>query len=109
MADPAFALRARTARPINKSGNFTSVARTWNRGHWKPQGRTRSHRQVATQICSAFRNWKYETRILVLFTQGLGVRFAVGIEGFLSALLPRRFEFGRRDVPVRPAFFSDSA
>ena len=48
-------------------------------------------------------------RILVLFTQGLGVRFAVGIEEFLSALLPRRFEFGRRDVPVRPAFLGNGS
>jgi hypothetical protein len=54
-----------------------------------------------------FRNWNTRPRILVLFTQGLGVRFAVGIEEFLSALLPRRFEFGRRDVPVRTAFLGD--
>ena len=46
---------------------------------------------------------------LVLFTQGLGVRFAVGIEEFLSTLLPRRFEFGRRDVPVRPAFLGNGS
>jgi len=41
---------------------------------------------------------------LVLFAQGLGVRFAVRIKEFLSALLPRRSEFGRCNVPVRPAF-----
>ena len=32
------------------------------------------------------------------------MRFAVGIEELLAALLPRRFEFRSRDVPVRPAF-----
>jgi hypothetical protein len=32
------------------------------------------------------------------------VRLAVGIEEVLAALLPRRFEFRRCDVPVRPAF-----
>ena len=46
---------------------------------------------------------------LVLFTQGLGVRFAVGIEEFFSALLPGRFELGRRDVPVRPAFLGNGS
>ena len=49
------------------------------------------------------------SRILVLFAQGLGVRFAVRIKEFLSALLPRRFEFGRCDIPIRPAFLGDSA
>src|SRR5262249_11794302 len=38
------------------------------------------------------------------FTESLNVGFAVGIEEFLAALLPGRFEFGRRDVPIRPAF-----
>src|SRR5271165_5668293 len=42
--------------------------------------------------------------LLILFTECLHVRFAVRIEEFLVALLPRRFEFGRGDVPVRPAF-----
>ena len=42
--------------------------------------------------------------LLVLFTESLGVRFAVRIEEFLAALLPCCFEFGRGDVPVRPAF-----
>jgi len=41
---------------------------------------------------------------LVLFTECLDIRFAVRIEEFLAALLPRRSEFGRRDVPVWPAF-----
>src|SRR5258708_4552433 len=45
--------------------------------------------------------------VLILFTEGLDVRLAVRIEEFLAALLPRRFEFGRRDVPVRPAFLED--
>jgi hypothetical protein len=47
------------------------------------------------------------SRILVLFAQGLGVRFAVRIKEFLSALLPRRSEFGRCNVPVRPAFLGN--
>jgi len=42
---------------------------------------------------------------LILFAECLGVRFAVRIEEFLAALAPRRFEFGRGDVPVRPALF----
>ena len=44
---------------------------------------------------------------LILFTESLDVRFAVRIEEFLAALLPRRFEFGRCDVPVRPAFLGN--
>jgi len=40
----------------------------------------------------------------MLFTESLEVRLAVRIEEFLAALLPRRFEFGGCDVPVRPAF-----
>jgi len=47
------------------------------------------------------------SRILVLFAQGLDVRFAVRIKEFLSALLPRRSEFGRCNVPVRPAFLGN--
>ncbi len=47
------------------------------------------------------------SRILVLFAQGLGVRFAVRIKEFLSALLPRRSKFGRCNVPVRPAFLGN--
>src|ERR1700675_512785 len=50
-----------------------------------------------------FRNSIY----LVLFAQGLDVRFAVGIKEFLSDLLPRRSEFGRCNVPVRPAFLGN--
>jgi hypothetical protein len=42
--------------------------------------------------------------LLILFTESLDVRFAIRIEEGLAALLPRSFEFGRRDVPVRPAF-----
>ena len=42
--------------------------------------------------------------LLILFTESLGVRLAVRVEEFLAALLPCRFEFGRGDVPVRPAF-----
>jgi hypothetical protein len=44
------------------------------------------------------------TPLLVLFTDRLRVRFTIGIEKLLAALLPRRLEFGRCDVPVRPAF-----
>jgi hypothetical protein len=40
---------------------------------------------------------------LILFTESLDVGLAVRIEEFLTALLPRRLEFGRRDVPVRSA------
>jgi hypothetical protein len=40
---------------------------------------------------------------LVLPAKRLDVGFAVRIEQFLAALLPRPFEFGRCDVPVRPA------
>ena len=46
--------------------------------------------------------------LLILFTESLDVRFAVRIEEFLATFLPRRLEFGRCDVPVRPAFFSNS-
>ena len=47
------------------------------------------------------------SRILVLFAQGLGKGFAVRIKEFLSAVLPRRSEFGRCNVPVRPAFLGN--
>jgi hypothetical protein len=47
--------------------------------------------------------------LLILFTEGLDVRLPVRIEEFLTALLPRGFEFGRRDIPVRPAFLEDRA
>jgi hypothetical protein len=42
--------------------------------------------------------------VLILFTESLDVRFTVGIEEFLAALLPRLFGLGRCDVPVRPTF-----
>jgi len=48
-------------------------------------------------------------RLLILLAQSLDVRFAVRIEEVLAAFLPRRFEFGRRDIPVRPAFLGDGA
>jgi len=47
--------------------------------------------------------------LLILFTESLDVRFAVRIEEFLAALLPRRFECGRCDVPVRAAFLGNRA
>jgi hypothetical protein len=46
---------------------------------------------------------------LILFAEGLGVCLAVRIEEFFAALLPRRFEFRRGDVPVRPAFPENGA
>src|SRR5580693_1426303 len=46
--------------------------------------------------------------LLILFAESLDVRFAVRIEEFLAAFLPRRFEFGRCDVRVRPAFLGNS-
>jgi hypothetical protein len=45
--------------------------------------------------------------LLILFTESLDVRFAVRIEEFLATLLPRRFELGRCDVPVRAAFLGN--
>src|SRR3984893_5800338 len=50
-----------------------------------------------------------KSRILILLTDSLGVRLAVWIEELLPSLPPRRFEFGRRDIPVRPAFLGDGA
>jgi hypothetical protein len=43
----------------------------------------------------------YRSPLSVLLSDGLGVGFAVGIEEFLAALLPRRLEFGRCDVLAR--------
>jgi hypothetical protein len=51
--------------------------------------------------------WGNAKPLLILFTESLNVRFAVRIEEFLAALLPSGFEFGRGDVPVRPAFFGN--
>src|SRR5271165_7340042 len=48
-------------------------------------------------------------RLLVVFTESLGVGLAVRIKELLTALLPRRFEFRRRDVPVRPTFHDHGA
>src|SRR6266516_2597476 len=44
---------------------------------------------------------------LILLAESLDVRFPVRIEEFLAALLPRRLEFGRCDVPVWPAFLGN--
>src|SRR5258706_13886611 len=41
---------------------------------------------------------------LLLSRDGFGVRFPVRVEEFFSPLLPRRFHFLRRNVPIRPAF-----
>ena len=46
----------------------------------------------------------WRSRALILFAESLNVRFSVGIEKLPAAFLPRRSEFGRRDVPVWPAF-----
>lgn len=46
---------------------------------------------------------------LVLFTNGLNVSFAVGIEEVFAALLPGGSEFGCGDVPIRAAFPGDGA
>ena len=46
---------------------------------------------------------------LILLTESLDIRSTVRIEEFLAALLPRRFEFLRCDVPVRPAFLGDGS
>jgi hypothetical protein len=51
----------------------------------------------------------HDVPLLVLLTESLGVRFAVGIEKFLAALLPSRFELGCRDVPVGATFFDNGA
>ena len=53
-----------------------------------------------------FSQWLFDG-LLVLFTDCLGVGFAVGIEEFLAALLPSGFEFGRGDVPIGPALLGD--
>jgi hypothetical protein len=45
--------------------------------------------------------------LLILLTESLHITLAVWIEEFLAALLPRRFEFGCCDVPVRPAFLGN--
>ena len=45
--------------------------------------------------------------LLFLFAESLKIGFAIRIEEILAALLPRCFEFGRCDVPVRPAFFGN--
>ena len=48
-----------------------------------------------------------QRQILALFAESLSKGLAVWIEQLLAALLPGRFEFGRGDVPVRPAFAAD--
>ena len=42
--------------------------------------------------------------LLILLTDSLDVRSAVRIEELLAPLLPLSPEFGRCDVPIRPAF-----
>ena len=39
---------------------------------------------------------RYRVSTLFLVAESLSIGFAVGIEEFLAALLPRRLEFGRR-------------
>src|ERR1700719_149144 len=49
------------------------------------------------------------TPLLILFTESLGVSFAVRIEEFLAASLPSCSEVGRCDVPIRPTFLGYGA
>ena len=49
------------------------------------------------------------TLLLILFTESLGVSFAVRIEEFLAASLPSCSEVGRCDVPIRPTFLGYGA
>src|ERR1700750_778168 len=51
---------------------------------------------------------RLQRQLLILFAESLKIGFAVWIERFLAALLPGRFKFGRRDIPVRPTFFANS-
>src|SRR5579864_4597171 len=46
---------------------------------------------------------------LIFFAKSLDECFAVGIEQFLAALLPRRSHLRLRDVPIRAAFLEDGA
>ena len=57
---------------------------------------------AASRSTSLLSGW-----LLILFTDSLGVGFAVRIEEVLAALLPRRLEFGRCDIPVWPAFLGN--
>jgi hypothetical protein len=68
---------------------------------------TRPPNWVGHPACGEQLLWR--TPILILFTDSLGVGFAVRIEEVLAALLPRRLEFGRCDVPVWPAFLGNGA
>ena len=49
-----------------------------------------------------------QLRVLILFAESLGVGLAIGVEKFFATLLPGRSQFGRRDVPVRPALSGNS-
>src|ERR1700738_1599351 len=73
--------------------------------------RRAAHSAVLSWPGGTFESWRsmYPMGILllVLFTESLDVRFAVRIEEVLAALLPRRLEFGRCDVPVWPAFLGN--
>jgi hypothetical protein len=58
------------------------------------------------------RFWRWSMarlRLLILFTEGLDVGFAVWIEEVFAALLPGGFEFGPSDVPIGAALFGDGA
>jgi len=54
-------------------------------------------------------NNEHDKRLLILFTESLDIGLAIRIEKFLAALLPRRFEFGRCNVPVGPASLGNGA
>ena len=76
-----------------------------HRGTLLMSGPSRDDAACAEKDCSC--GAPRRTPLLILFTDRLGVGFAVRIEQVLAALLPRRLEFGRSDVPVRPAFLGN--
>lgn len=62
----------------------------------------------------AFEAWDYAydgrpAALSILFAEGLGVGFAVGVEEVFAAFLPGFLHFRRGDVPVGAAFFGDGA
>jgi hypothetical protein len=65
---------------------------------------------AAPRETHAFQSWNCgRLRRLILFAEGLGVGFAVGIEEFFAALLPGDAEFGGGDVPIGAALFGNGA
>src|SRR5271155_2812428 len=70
----------------------------------RPLSFDRPFRWSRSGLANGVINNEHDKRLLILFTESLDIGLAVRIEKFLPALLPRRFEFGRCDVPVGPAF-----